>query len=418
MNRIERVEIVAVGEELLSGATVDTNAGAIARELETVGIRVVRKTTVGDASAAIADAVQAALERTGAVITTGGLGPTRDDATKPAVARIFGRDLTFRPELWEALKARWGDRVPIPETNRSQAEVPEGADVFPNPRGTAPGLALQSDRGLCILLPGVPSEMKAILRDSVVPYLAERVGRDARKPFRRQLRTASIAEAEIARRVGDRLEDLPIEVAYLPEVAGVDVRLTCWARTSSAAEESMAEGVRRLHEILGIHIYAEGEEDLAEVVGELLRARHLSLALAESCTGGLIAERLTDYPGSSDFFWGGAVVYDNQAKVDVLGVAPEILEAHGAVSSEVAGAMAEGAARLAGTDAAVAVTGIAGPSGGTPDKPVGTIWIGVTLAGKTTVKHRHYAGTRDMIRARAAQGALDLLRRAILQPDR
>lgn len=412
-----RVEVVAIGEELLTGATIDTNAATIAAELETLGVRVVRKTTVGDSPDAIAEAVRSGLERTGRVITTGGLGPTRDDATKAAVAGVFGRALEFRPELWEALRARWGDAGPVPETNRSQAEVPDGAEVFPNPRGTAPGLALIDGDRWCILLPGVPDEMEAILRGSVLPFLVQRVESGARRPFRRQLRTASIAEAAIAERVADRLDDLPLEVAYLPEVAGVDIRLTCWAGSEREAETALDEAEDRLHQILGHHVYATGDSDLAQVLGDLLRARGLTLAVAESCTAGLIAKRLTDWPGASDFFWGGAIVYDNGAKMELAGVGDGTLKRWGAVSEESARALAEGIGRRAGVSAAVSVTGIAGPTGSTPHKPVGTVWLGVWLDGKAFARRRHYAGTRDMIRARAAQGALDLLRRAILERE-
>jgi nicotinamide-nucleotide amidase len=411
------VEIVVIGEELLSGATVDTNAAHIARELERIGIQVARKTTVGDAPTAISDVVAAALARTGAVITTGGLGPTKDDATKAAVAGVFGRELVFREELWGELRARYGQDVPVPETNRSQAEVPEAARVFPNPRGTAPGLALEDENRLCILLPGVPGEMRAILRDSVLPFLAGRAGGTGVRPFRRQLRTAGIAEAAIAESVGDRLDDLPLEVAYLPEIDGVDIRLTRRASVEDEAREALDEGERRLREILGVHIYGTGDDDLARVVGDLLRERGLRIVVAESCTAGLVAKRLTDWPGSSDYFWGGMVVYDDGAKTELLGVSERTLAEHGAVSEPVVRAMAEGACDRSGVVASIAVTGIAGPGGGTEEKPVGTVWIAARLKEHTVAKRRRYPGARDMVRARAAQGALVVLRRLLLSPE-
>lgn len=418
MRELKEIEIVTIGDELLSGATLDSNAAFIAQMLEPIGLRVVRKTTVGDRGEVIAEAVAAALDRTGAVITTGGLGPTADDVTKPAVAGVFGRVLEFRDDLWQTLLARWARRGRIPDTNRTQAEVPGGADVFLNPRGTAPGLAMEDpERGLCIMLPGVPGEMEAILEESIVPYLAGRV-RVGAPPLRRLLRTAGIAESAIAERVDDRLGDLPLDVAYLPQVDGVDIRLTLWSAAESRVGPSLDEGVRRLREILGEHIYAEGRRDMGQVVGDLLREQGLTVAIAESCTGGLVGKRLTDWPGASDYVWGGAIVYDDRAKVELLGVPEATLRKHGAVSEEAALAMAEGVCRRSGADCGVAVTGIAGPTGGSEEKPVGTVWLAVRVGGADVAKRRHYPGTRDMVRIRAAQGALDLLRRTLLRRAR
>jgi nicotinamide-nucleotide amidase len=409
------VEIVAIGDELLSGATVDSNAARIARELEPIGLRVTHKATVRDKADAIADAVSDGLRRAGAVITTGGLGPTQDDRTKSAVAFVLGRPLEFREDLWEALQERWSRRGKIPDTNRTQAEVPVGAEVLPNPRGTAPGLALDCELGICIMLPGPPHEMQHILTESVVPFLAARADTGAPKPFRRYLRTAGIAESAIAEQVADGLEDLPIEVAYLPEIDCNDIRLTGWAVDESEIKGPLDEAVGRLRALLGLHIYADGARDLAEVVGALLLERGLTVAVAESCTGGLIAQRLTDWPGASEYFWGGLVTYDDQAKVELLGVSEETLERHGAVSRETALEMVDGVSKRSGSAAAIAVTGIAGPSGGTDEKPVGTVWLAVRVQGEETAKRRHYPGTRDMVQKRAAQGSLDLLRRTLLR---
>ena len=410
------IEIVAIGEELLSGATVDSNASLIARELEPLGLRVVRKTTVGDVADVIAAAVRSALEHTGAVVTTGGLGPTPDDATKAAVAGVLGRALIFREDLWEGLQRRWAGRGKIPETNRTQAEVPKDAEVFPNPRGTAPGLAIEDEKlGLCILLPGPPGELSAILTGSVVPFLAQRVSAKARRPFRRQFRTAGLPESALAEQVGGRLDDLPLDVAYLPEVDGVDVRLTGWATREAEVVEALDEASRRLREILGINIYGEGDVDLAQVVGDLLRQGGMMVVVAESCTAGLIATRLTEFSGSSEYFWGGMVVYDDLAKVELLGVSAGTLRQHGAVSEAVVREMVEGARRRCGAGAAIAVTGIAGPTGGTEGKPVGTVWLAVGVGDEIVARKVFLPGTRDMVRARAAQGGLDLLRRTLLK---
>ena len=411
---VTTVEIVAIGDELLSGATVDSNAARIARELEPIGLRVTHKATVRDTVAAIADAVRDGLGRSGVVITTGGLGPTKDDVTKSAVASVLGRPLQFREDLWEALQRRWSRRGKIPETNKTQAEVPVGAEVLPNPRGTAPGLAVDCELGICIMLPGPPHEMQHILTESVTPFLAARADPAARKPFRRHLRTAGIAESAIGERVADQLEDLPIEVAYLPEIDGNDVRLSAWAVDESEVGKSLEEAVRRLHALLGLHIYAEGARDLAEVVGDLLLERGMTVAVAESCTGGLVAQRLSERPGASEYFWGSMVAYDNRAKVELLGVSEEALERHGAVSQETVLEMVDGASKRSGAAVAIAVTGIAGPTGGTEEKPVGTVWLAVRVLDRTVVKRRHYPGTRDMVQKRAAQGSLDLLRRTLL----
>jgi len=413
---LEFIEIVAIGDELLSGATVDSNSADIARRLEPLGLRVVRKAVVGDVAADIGEAVRSALKRTGVVITTGGLGPTPDDVTREAVAAAFGREIEFRPDLWQRLLDRWAPRGRIPETNRKQAEAPSGAEVLPNARGTAPGLALEDEvMGLSILLPGPPNELSALLASQVVPFLSRRVKLGARRPYRRLLRTVGMAESAIAERLGDRLADLGLDVAYLPEMDGNDIRLTGWSVDEAEVGPALEEGVRRIHDILGGHIYGEGEADLAEIVGGLLRERGLRASVAESCTGGLIAMRLTGFPGSSDYFSGGVVAYEDRAKVELLGVSERTIGEQGAVSEATAREMVEGVCRRFGTAAGIAVTGIAGPGGGTDKKPVGTVWLAARLGKAVVAQHRRYPGTRDIVRLRAAQGGLDLLRRMILR---
>lgn len=411
---IATVEIVTIGEELLNGSTVDTNAAEIARSLAPVGVRVTRKTTVGDSPQAIAEAVSSALRRTGAVITTGGLGPTRDDATRAAVAGVFERRLSFDEELWEELVRRWSPWGKIPDSNRVQAQMPEGARILPNPRGTAVGLAIDDEeRGLCVMLPGPPHEVSAMLRGSVVAFFAEHTGGASLRPFVRLLRTTGIAESAIADRVASALDDTSVEVAYLPRIDGVDVRLTVWALTETEGTVPLDEAERRLRDLLGAHIYATGPTDLADVVGDLLIELGLTLAVAESCTAGLLGQRITERAGASDYFWGGMIVYDDRAKIELLGVAQETIAEHGAVSEATAIEMARGARRRSGADVAIAITGIAGPGGGTAEKPVGTVWLAVATAEGVEVKRRHYPGARDIVRARAAQGGLDLLRRLL-----
>jgi len=403
------IELVTIGTELLLGLTVDTNGAEIARALAPLGVRVTRRTSVADRGDEIRDALAEALRRTGAVLTTGGLGPTRDDITKKIVADLFDAPLEFDPGVWEALLARFArlERKPA-ESNRSQAEVPRGATVLPNRWGTAPGLWMEGSPGLVIMLPGVPLEMRRLLEHEVAPRLA---GRGAQSVIRSvQVRTSGIPESTLAEKIGNiEAEIAPITLAYLPGLEGVDLRLSAWGLTSTDADCRLAEAVTLLRTRAGEHVYGEGETDLAGLVLERARARGVRLAVAESCTGGLVGSRLTEIPGSSDVFVGGVIAYDNTLKRDVLGISDELLRQHGAVSEPVARAMAEGAVRRFGVAAAVAVTGVAGPGGGSPDKPVGTVWLASALNGKVEARRSMYPGSRHEIRHRSAQAALLLL---------
>jgi nicotinamide-nucleotide amidase len=409
-----KLEVCTIGTELLLGHTTDTNAVELGRALAAAGVEVVRRTTVPDRPRAIRDAVAEALERTGAVLATGGLGPTRDDMTKLVVAELFGMPLRLDERLLAGLEARFR-RIgrDMPPSNRGQAEVPDGAVVLPNPRGTAPGLWLENAAGkLAILLPGVPREMRGLLVEEVLPRLVARVGKQPRVVRSRTLRTTGVPESALGERVGP-LEDAlaPLSLAYIPSVDGVDLRLTAWSLEPPEADRLLVAGAERLRAELGAHCYGEDEADLAAVVLDLVRARGAKLAVAESCTGGLLGARLTAIPGASDTFVGGAIAYDDEVKTGTLGVPAEILERHGAVSEEVARAMAAGAARAFGARCALAITGVAGPGGGTPEKPVGTVWLALQGDGATSAVRRVFPGDRAEIRARSAQAALDLLRR-------
>lgn len=404
------LELVTIGTELLLGFTIDTNAAELARALASVGARVVRRTTVGDDPKTIEDGVRAALRRTGFVITTGGLGPTRDDITKRVVAKIFNAPLELDATYLEALRERFQrlGRGPMPEANRSQAEVPRGATVLPNQWGTAPGLWMEGDPGTVVLLPGVPREMRGLLEHEVIPRLRQSVAAVIRS---RTLRTTGIAESALADRVG-RLEDqiAPVTLAYLPSVEGVDLRLTAWGLAPAVADEALTRAVETLGPALGAHLYGEDDTDLAAVVLQYLERLGEKLAVAESCTGGLVGERITAIPGSSAVFVGGMVAYANDVKIRELGVPEGLMAEQGAVSEPVVRAMAAGIAQRFGTGAALAVTGVAGPTGGTPDKPVGTVWLAANLRGEQQAVRRQLVGGRDDIRRRAAQAALDLLR--------
>jgi nicotinamide-nucleotide amidase len=410
------VELVTIGTELLLGETVDTNGAWLARRLAAAGIRVVRRTSVGDDVDAIHDAVDAALERTGRVICTGGLGPTDDDMTRTVVAGLLGRPLAPDTGTLERMRDRFRRRgIAMADRNLAQAEVPHGAEVLPNRRGTAPGLLMDEGAGRwVVLLPGVPHEMRTIVEEELLPRLRDRQspGRPVRS---RTLRTTGLAESTLAERVADVVADAaPLTVAFLPSFAGTDIRLTSWGDLDDAdAEVALGAMERALRDRLANRVYGLDDADLAAVVAGRLKAAGKHLALAESCTGGLLAKRLTDAPGASRFLAGGVVAYSNAVKRDLLGVPAQVLEAEGAVSEATARAMAEGVRGALGTEAGLAVTGIAGPDGGTADKPVGTVWIAAVLDEHTAARRFLFPGERDEVRQRSAQAALDMLLRLL-----
>jgi nicotinamide-nucleotide amidase len=400
------VELVTIGTELLLGFTVDTNSALLGQALAAAGVRVVRRTTVEDREASVAAAVREALGRTGFVITSGGLGPTHDDVTKRAVAELFGVPLEFHPAIWDELVARFARMGrALAERNRCQAEVPRGATVLPNPRGTAPGLWLEGPPGTVVLLPGVPPELRGLVAEQVVPRLASRGGATVVRSL--LVRTTGIPESALADRLAPLEPELPpLTCASLPGLDGVDLRLTAWNLSAEEASRRLERLAGRIRDLLGEHVYGRGEEDLAAQLLAECRARGLTLAVAESCTGGMLGARITAIPGSSDVFHGGVIAYDNAIKLD-LGVPARTLEEGGAVSEEVARAMAAGARERFRADVAVAITGIAGPSGGSEDKPVGLVWFALAgPAGEEETLRFVFPGSRQDIRARACQYAL------------
>ena len=413
-----KLEVLTIGTELLLGYTVDTNAAELGRALAAAGAEVARRATVPDRPDAIRTAVVEALDRTGFVIATGGLGPTRDDLTKTVVADLMKRRLVLDEELLAGIEARFKRMGrPMPAINRTQAEVPEGATVLPNPRGTAPGLWVEDARGcVVVLLPGVPREMRGLLVEQVLPRIVERQGAARRVVSSRTVRTTGVSESALAERVGPIEPDIaPLTLAYLPSVDGVDLRVTAWDLDPTDAEARLAGAVERLVAAVGEHGYGVDDADLAAVVLDALRRGRHRLGVAESCTGGMIAERVTNIPGASDTFIGGVVAYADVIKTAALKVPLETLEAYGAVSEETVRAMAEGAQRLFSADSSIAVTGIAGPGGGTPEKPVGTVWLAARVHTTTRAIKRVLPGDRDDVRRRAAQASLDLLRRLLAE---
>ncbi|HJU88598.1 MAG TPA: competence/damage-inducible protein A [Gemmatimonadaceae bacterium] len=411
------IELITIGDELLLGFTVDTNGAYLARKLAEIGVRVVRRSTAGDAAEGIATAVREALDRTGAVITTGGLGPTADDLTKPSIAALFGRSMYLDEKLVEWLEARFrelGYKGGMPRPNIQQAMIPEGARILHNRHGSAPGIWLEDEHGRWVaMLPGVPREMRGMTDDTIVPLLRERVGEGSDVVLSRTLRTTGIGESALAERLGDLARDVDgLSVAYLPGWEGADLRLTVRA-PRDVAERLIGSAADRLRERAEPYVYGRDGTDLAALVLDLCRARHLTLGAAESCTGGMLGARITAVPGSSDVFLGGIVAYDNGVKTRLLDVDPQLIEQHGAVSEEVASAMAAGVGARLGCDVGIGITGIAGPDGGTPEKPVGTVWIAVQFPWAARTLGRRYIGDREEIRMRACQAALDIVRREV-----
>jgi len=382
--------------------------------LAAAGVEVVRHVSVADRPEAIRAAVAEALARTGFVITTGGLGPTRDDMTKREVAALLGKALEMDPAVLRSLEERFRRLGrPMPAVNRTQAEVPAGATVLPNPRGTAPGLWVEDGSRVVVMLPGVPSEMRGLLAEEVLPRLAARTaGLVVRS---RTVRTTGIAESALAELVGAIEEEIaPLTLAYLPSTEGVELRVTAWGLREDEAERLLEAAAAQLRQRAGEHAYGEDGADLAAVVLDQLRGRKVRLVVAESCTGGVLSGRITAVPGASEVFIGGVVAYDNVVKSGTLDVPPELLDQHGAVSEQVVSAMAEGVQRQFAVDAALAVTGIAGPTGGTAEKPVGTVWLAARYRSESRALKRMFPGDRNEIRARSAQAALDLLRRLLV----
>ena len=417
-----QVELITIGDELLLGFTVDTNAAHISRVLAAKGIEIVRRTTVGDEADKIAVAVREALERTGAVITTGGLGPTSDDLTKPSIARIFGREMKLDESIAAELEKRWRARFPnsvFPATNRTQAEIPEGAQILTNRHGSAPGIWLEDEQGRWVaMMPGVPREMRGMLAEEVVPAIEARSGTVGTVVQSGTLRTTGIAESAIAELLGpnflgdSQADEGSLPLAYLPGVSGVDLRVTVKGLPPERASVLVADAILKLKSRVGAYAYGEDDADLAAVVLDRCRELKLTLGVAESCTGGMLGERLTSIPGSSDVFLGGVIAYHNDVKKELLGVTADALEKHGAVSEQVALQMAAGIRERTGADVGVSVTGIAGPGGGTPEKPVGLIWVAVN-ASDAKARRFHVGGDRAEIRQRAAQAALEMVRRAL-----
>jgi nicotinamide-nucleotide amidase len=405
--------IISTGDELTTGRTTDTNAGFIADRLLGLGIDVVAVLTVGDRPERLRWAWSEALRLAEVVIATGGLGPTADDLTTETVAALLGRPLVHDAAVAERIRElfRLFNR-PMPENNLKQAAFPEGAVIVPNPLGTAPGYRMEvgsaEDRRHLVVLPGVPREMKPMLTETVLPWLAELAG--AARVGHRTFQTFGISESGL----DEVIAGIPGEGRWSFRANFPEVSVRVVVRGDDVERRLEAFG-REVYARLGQYIYGEGDTSMERVVGALLAARGVTVAFAESCTGGLVSHRLTNVPGSSAYYRGGVNAYANAVKEALLGVPSALLEAEGAVSEAVAGAMAEGARRALGSDLAVGVTGIAGPDGGTAEKPVGTVCFGLAAADRPTVTRRYQLwGNREWVKLLASQIALDWVRRHLL----
>ena len=415
-------EIISVGTELLLGHTVNTDTTIVARELSTLGINMLYSGTVGDNPGRLEEALKTALSRSDLVITTGGLGPTGDDLTKETIAAAVGKKLVLHEESMRRLEEYFTGRE-FGESQKKQAFLPEGCYVFPNDEGTAPGCAVETEDGkILIMLPGPPYELKPMLCNYAIPYLARR---ENSVIFSTNIRVFGMGEGSAAERISDLTEGTNPTAATYAGSGEMFVRVTAKAETTEKAEEMCRPVVEEIRRRLGDVIYGIDVESLEEVVVRELTQRGMTVSTAESCTGGLLSKRITDIPGSSNVFEMGAVTYSNRIKELLLDVPGELLEKYGAVSEQVAKAMAEGVRRKSGSSLGVGITGIAGPGGGTPEKPVGLVYIALSDGQETRVRKMTASGkirSREYLRNSAASNALDMVRRKLenlppLQPQ-
>ena len=408
-------EILTIGAELLAGDVLDTNGRHLARAFKDLGIAVSRQTTIPDEVPIISRTIARSMERADLVMVTGGLGPTPDDVTRDGVAAGLGLELELREDLIEPLRARYmsyGNRV-MPESNLIQVTLPEGSEAIPNPIGTAPGFRIDRGDAVLFAVPGIPAEMMRMLDESILPWLA--ANRPVTTLISRTLKTMGIGESELISRFGPVFNALEgVDVAFYPQTPGVNVKLTVREDERDVALELLKQAEQSVREHLGTYVFGTDDDTLAAVVGKLLVGRGWTVATAESCTGGRLAGYLTSVSGSSRYFERSVVAYSDQAKIDLLGVPEALLREHGAVSEPVARAMAEGLRARSGVDVVVAVTGIAGPTGGSAEKPVGLVHSAIASPEGTRGWRSTHPGTREMVVGRALMSDCNRLRLMLL----
>jgi nicotinamide-nucleotide amidase len=414
---IVTADILAVGSELLTPHRVDTNSLFLTGRLNDLGIAVRMKSAIRDNPRELTAALTNALSNADLIVTTGGLGPTADDLTREAVADLLGLELVERPDVLAVIQERFARRgAAMPAINRRQAMAPEGAIVLPNPNGTAPGLLLEQGDRMVVLLPGPPREMQPMFDGWVVPRLADRTR--GRRLHRRVLKVTGRSESQVEE-VAEPIyaaagtAETPVETTILASPGQIELHLSSAGDDGQTIGRVLDEAVARLAEALGDVVFSVDGRSIEEVVGDLLHRRGWRVAVAESCTGGALMARLTDVPGASAWVLGGVVAYANEVKIAELGVPAGLIERHGAVSEETAGAMAEGVRARLHAEIGVSITGIAGPGGGSPEKPVGTVVVAVTTGAGTSVRRFWFPGEREVVRRFSAMAALDMLRRAL-----
>lgn len=406
-----QADIITIGDEILIGQIIDTNSAWIAARLGEVGIPIRRKYSIGDRREEILDAVGGSMLHSELTIITGGLGPTKDDITKKVLAELFTSPLVRHEETYQRVERMMAARgIEFNALNQSQALVPECCTVLTNHKGTAPGMWFEKDGRVVVSLPGVPFEMEALMSESVLPKLHEHFALEA--VVHRTLITYGMAESMLAEHIASWEEALPshIHLAYLPSPSQLRLRLSAYNVDRERAEKEIDEQFERLLPLLGDLFVGWEDESVQSAVAKMLIARGETLSAAESCTGGTISAKFTAMSGASEYYWGGVVSYDNSVKENVLGVSRHNLDTYGAVSEQVARQMAEGVRRVCGTTYGIATTGIAGPTGGTPDKPVGTVWMAVATPTKTIAKVVQHGKIRAVNIERAATAAINLLR--------
>jgi len=411
-----QVEIITIGDELLIGQVVDTNSAWMGEQLNLIGLRVVQITSISDQREHILKALEEAAGRADIILITGGLGPTSDDITKPTLCEYFNSPLVFHPEVLEEVERMFASRgMPVTGVNRKQAEVPESATVMPNHNGTAPGMWFEKDGRIYVSMPGVPFEMKGIMTNYVLPELTKRFTNQA--IYHKTVLTQGMGDSMVASRIEDWEKALPenIKLAYLPQPGMVRLRLTGSGTDLETVKKQVDDEADKLIPLIGELIYGYNEDKLESVIGRLLKEKHATLSTAESCTGGYVAHLITSIAGSSDYYHGSIIAYHNNIKQSHLGVKETVLQDFGAVSREVVIAMAEGARKKLGTDYAISTSGVAGPDGGTPEKPVGTVWIAVASPSGTEAKLLHLGPNRMRTIQMAAFNVLNMLRKELIK---
>lgn len=412
-----KAELISTGSELLLGQILNTNAQYLAEKLAGLGVDLLFQSTVGDNESIIREAIKIALKRADLIIITGGLGPTTDDLTREAVANAMNLELYAEEKALDSIKEFFRLRGrQMSESNKKQALLPIGAKLIPNYKGTAPGFMIDKNEKIIVAMPGPPMEMKYMYNESVEPFLKERIGSGLGVIVSRMLKVVGIGESAVEEHIIDLVEQHKNPtIAFLALDGEVTVKITAKAGNYTKAKKLIADPEKEIRKRIGRYIYGADEDTLEKVVVDLLIGKGLTVATAESCTGGLIAKRLTDVPGASKIFMNGIVSYSNEAKMKLLGVAKQTLDNFGAVSEETAIEMAKGARQINDTDLAISITGIAGPGGGSPEKPVGLVYIGFADRVNITAYKFLFSGDREAIRRQTANAALNIVRRYLLQ---